>query len=471
VKMKRLCICEICNCGRHRCAHGPTALYRRSSRACVVSEYAEKYPAYEICQPTRSPKPTYEHQGNRGKMDGTTTFRSDYVPYEVSQRPRKPEVEYQPNPGEIDLATTYKQDFNPYELLPVPPPRPKEQPRASSAKLDTVPTYKEDFRQWEIHKRELPKADMAYRPPSAKFGNTTTFQDDFIPRGLVVRESFKPPNIAKLSDTPFEGVTSNQLFYVPHAMEVRFVRAPEEYKPSSQPFLELTTHRRDYQGLPGQQTKSCKPDRAVVSSGAPFQSSTEFRDRFQQWPVSLPRPHKAVGYASPTADMDLSTTTQTTYVKHNVHPFVSVKPFSKPTRAAAPFQGNTTMKEDFKAWETRRRDVIRKPEEIRRARGKMEDLTTFKAHFIQHPPQSNVSYKPLAAPLRKDAPMEDGTMYRREFTPKKISVCPASFTTPPGFIFVDTDECGHRFFHKVASQEKMAADSNMQAPKAVAVMS
>ncbi|XP_076879157.1 stabilizer of axonemal microtubules 2 isoform X2 [Brachyhypopomus gauderio] len=446
-------------------------MWKKSDRTCVVSEYVEKYPAHNSCQPPRSLKPRYEYQGNTGKMEGTTTFRSDFIPYEISQRPRKPKVEYQPNPGEIDLATTYNQDFNPYELQPVVPVRPKERPRAGSTKLDTVPTYKEDFRQWEIQKREIPKPDLSYQPPSTKFGNTTTFQDDFIPRGLVLRESFKPPNIAKQSDAPFEGVTSNQLSYVPHAMEARFVRAPDEYKPSSQPFMGFTTQRHDYQGLRGHQSRSCKPEHTAVSSSTPFQSRTEFRDSFQQWPVSLPQPHKAAEYTSPTANMDLSTTTQTTYIKHNIQPFVSAKPFSRPTRSPAPFQGNTTMREDFKVWETRRRDVIRKPEEMQRASGKMEDLTTFKAHFVQHPPQTNVSCKPLAAPLRTDVPMEDGTMYRTEFTPKKISACPASFTSPPGFVFDDTNESGHRFFRKVASHEKLAPGSNIQAPNAVAVMS
>lgn len=69
-------------------------------------------------------------------------FRSDFIPYEVSQRPRKQRAEYQPNPGEIDLATTYKQQFNPYELEPVLPCRPKEKIQGANGKLDTVPTYK-----------------------------------------------------------------------------------------------------------------------------------------------------------------------------------------------------------------------------------------------------------------------------------------------------------------------------------------
>lgn len=125
---------------------------------------------------------------------------------------------------------------------------------------------------------------MTYHPPAAKFGNSTTFQDDFVQKALVPRESYKPPNVAKASDTPFENLTSNKLSYVPHPLEARYVKPPEEYKPSSNPFQDLTTHRQDYQGLPGQLPKSCKPEVLKVASNKPFQSSTEFRDRFSSGP-------------------------------------------------------------------------------------------------------------------------------------------------------------------------------------------
>ncbi|KAG9266551.1 stabilizer of axonemal microtubules 2 isoform X1 [Astyanax mexicanus] len=470
--MKRLCVCEICNCGRHRCPHQPTVLYRKGSEGYAVTEYVEKFPAYESRQPPKILKPKYEYTADRGKMEGTTTFKSDFIPYEVSRRPGKQQAEYQPNPGEIDLGTTYKQDFNPYQLQPVTPLKPKVMIRPTSGKLNAVPTYKEDFRAWEIPKRELSKPDETYHPPPGKFGNTTTFQDDFVPRGPVLRESFKPLNVAKQNDAPFEGVTSNQLSYIPHPVEARFIKAPEEYKPSSQPFQDLTTHRKDYQGISGPMPKSFKPERVKISSEAPFQSSTEFRERFQQWPVSLPQVHKSVEYVSPTADMDLTTTTKTTYIKHKVQPFISIKPFPKPNRSPAPFHSNTTMKDDFKPWVTARRlSTFHKPEEIQRASGKMEDLTTFRAHFIQHPLQPNISYKPAAAPPRTDVPLEESTSYRTDFTPKKVSVCPASFESPPGFIFQNSDERGHRFFRRVSDQDKIQVQLQVQAPNAVAVMS
>uniref|UniRef100_A0A8C2C1V1 Stabilizer of axonemal microtubules 2-like n=1 Tax=Cyprinus carpio TaxID=7962 RepID=A0A8C2C1V1_CYPCA len=388
-------------------------------------------------------------------------YRMDYIPYMVTRRPEKPQAEYKPKPGEIDLGTTYKQDFNPYQVQPFVPSRPKQRDHTTNAKLDTVPTYTEDFRQWEISRRELTKPDTPYQPPSAKFGNSTTFQDDFVHRGPVPRESYKPPNIAKLSDTPFENMTSNKLSYVPHALEARYIKPPIEYKPSSQPFQDLTTHRQDYQGLPSQPTRSCKPELLKVATNKPFQGSTEFRDRFQQWPVSHRQMQKSVEYMSPTEHMDLTTTSHTDYIKHQIQPFVSAKPFSLPIKSSRPFQGNTTMRDDFQPWVAHRQSVIRKQEEIQRASGKMEDLTTFRAHFIQHEPQPSFSFKPRNAPLRTDVPLQNETMYSTEFTPKKISMCLAGLEYPPGFVFDNCDDRGHRFFRKMTSADKIEMPKEM----------
>ena len=103
------------------------------------------------------------------------------------------------------------------------------------------------------------KPENIYQPPSDKFGGTTTFQDDFIPRSVAPRESFKPSNTTKPSEVPFDGVTSNQLSFIPHPIESRYIRPPDLYKPSSEPLLDLTTHRQDFQGLRGELSQSCKP--------------------------------------------------------------------------------------------------------------------------------------------------------------------------------------------------------------------
>uniref|UniRef100_A0A4W3HB52 Stabilizer of axonemal microtubules 2 n=1 Tax=Callorhinchus milii TaxID=7868 RepID=A0A4W3HB52_CALMI len=441
---------------RHHCPHLPTGFYDKSGEPCLLTEYHEKYPLYGNVKPRNSFKPVNQTQGNRGRMEGTSTFRSDYVPHDVARRPGRVQKEYRPQSGQMDHSTTYKMDYNPHKVKPAAMIRPAERKPGKGTKVDTIPTYKDDYRMWEIPKKP-PKADQAYCPPTTKFGNPSTFQDDFGPKGLVATESCKPPNIPKVSDVPFEGLTSHRVAYVPHQLENRFIRQKEEYKPSDQPFEDLTTHRRDYRGLHGDLAKSCKPESTKIGSDAPFETSSEFRDRYQPWPVSLPYVHKKPKYVQPDGHMDMKTTSQLDYVGHKIKPPAPFRPASA-RKVHAPFQGNTTMKEDFRPWDTPKLSLIKKDDEIKRPSGKFDDLTTFKSHYIPHQLNPSQSCKPSNQPLHSTTPFDDGTMYRIDYTPKKLEICPASYPTPPGYIFEHTDTRGHKLYQKLPALES----DNMQ---------
>lgn len=471
--MTRKCVCELCNCGRHRCPHQPTGLFEKSKQPCSVTEYAEKYPEYEGVHPRQSMKPKQEYKAGRDLMEGTTTFKSDYIPFEVTRRPGRVQEEYKPGSGHIDLGTTYKMDYNPYKVQAFVAARPKERLHATGAKLDTMPTYKDDFRAWEFSKREPTKPEPSYRPSSSKFANLTTFQNDFAPKGLVPRESFKPPNMARLSDAPFDSLTSHRISYIPHQLGAKFVKPKEDYKPSDQPFEDLTIHRCDFQGLPGELSKSCKPDFSKVTSDARFDGSTEFRDRFQQWPVTLPKVHKLPEYVTPEGHMDLSTTSNMDYVGHKVQPFIPKRPISRGRRSSVPFQGNTTMKEDFRKWEVRKQEMIKNKEEMGIPTGKFDGLSTFQAHYIPHQLNPIQSFKPQNVVTRSLAPFYDGTMYRTEYTSKKPDLCPASFQEPPGYVFDDVDHRGHKYFRKMLTPlgSKSILTNGIPVPSEVAVMS
>ncbi|PNJ21376.1 SAXO2 isoform 6 [Pongo abelii] len=96
---------------------------------------------YDNVLPPQSLKPKQEIRACRGKMEGITTFKSDYCPYEIVKQPRHVPEEYKPKQGKIDLGTTYKRDFNSYKVQPVSIVRPLER-QVKKGTLDTVPTYK-----------------------------------------------------------------------------------------------------------------------------------------------------------------------------------------------------------------------------------------------------------------------------------------------------------------------------------------
>ncbi|XP_012974430.1 stabilizer of axonemal microtubules 2 isoform X1 [Mesocricetus auratus] len=447
--MRNWCLCQICTCGRHRCPHGTTRVYEHSGISCPTTEYLEKYPKYGDVLPPQSLKPKQEFQAHRGKMEGITTFKSDYRPYELVKQTRHVPEEYKPKQGKIDLGTTYKQDFNPFEVQPVVKVRPVERQQVEKGKLDTVPTYKDDYRSWDIQKCELCKPEQVYHPPDVKFGNSTTFQDDYVPREIKPRQSFKPCSGVKCSVGPFNGETSHRRDFVPHQLEVMFARPKEVYKPTDQPFEDLTTHRNDFQGFAGETAKICRPAYTRVTQNTQFKGSTEFRDSFQPWEIPPPKVKKLAEYVPPPGSMQLNSTSHLDYVPYQASRVVAIRPISHRRKSNFPFQGKSTMKEDFPVWESCHQGLIKQQQQIPNPSGKFDGLSTFRSHFVPHELIPTESCRPLNAAVKSSVPLDDVTMYSIQYTPKKREICPASYPSPPGYVFENTNSQGHKFFRKI----------------------
>ncbi|XP_029430611.1 stabilizer of axonemal microtubules 2 isoform X2 [Rhinatrema bivittatum] len=352
------------------------------------------------------------------------------------------------------------------------PARPIERKQIREGKIDTVPTYRDDYRQWESERRDLFKQGQTYQPPTGKFGNNTTFQDDFIDRGMAPTISFKPPNIVKTCASPFNGVTSHRISYVPHGPQPRYFIPKEQYKPSKQPLEDLTTHRLNFKGLLGELAKSCKPAHVKVASDARFDSISEFRDNFQPWSVSLPQFHKFPDYVPPTNPMDMDTITHMDYIQHRLSPVAPIRPASQRGKAHGPFPTSTTTRDDFKAWDSGRQEMIKREQQIPKPTGKFGGLTTFQSHYIPHEIHLTQSCKPLGMRIQTSVPFDSGTMYRADYTPKKPDLCPASYPSPPGYEFERTDEHGHKHFREVTPQiDIFSLPNENHVPKEVAVMS
>ncbi|NXS29981.1 SAXO2 protein, partial [Pomatostomus ruficeps] len=451
---------------RHRCCHKPTRIYDDGVQPNHKTEYLENYPGYGNICPPESCKPKPEVQQDRGRMDGISTFKSDYLPHDIVKRPLQAQAEYRPKSGKIDLGTIYQRDYNPHKVGPVTLARPRERKHTSDAKVDTIPTYRDDYRLWKSQRTESCKVEHAYEPPSEKFGNPSTFQDDYIPRQPNPPPSFKPCE-AKLPEGPFDGNTIHRTAYVLHEMEPMFVRPREEYKPSDQPFEDLTTHQRDFRGTPGEQAKSCKPESKKLGSDAPFKGTTEFQDRYQPWLVTAPEFHKPREYVPPTDKMDLNSTNRLDYVSHKVSPAAPIRP-APGRRTTAPFQGKTTTREDYQPWSVCRQGIIKKEQEIQKPTGKFSDSTTFRSHYTPHQTNPPQSFKPVHTVVT-GVPFKDETLYRTEYTPKKQEVCPGHHPAALGYVYVNTDSQGHKFYRQV-SPERSGTNCNA-IPKEVAGVS
>uniref|UniRef100_A0ACB8E694 Uncharacterized protein n=2 Tax=Sphaerodactylus townsendi TaxID=933632 RepID=A0ACB8E694_9SAUR len=170
--------------------------------------------------------------------------------------------------------------------------------------------------------------------------------------------------------------------------------------------------------------------------------------------------------------MDLNTTTHLDYTEHEVHPLVLMRPLETTRKNNVPFQGNTTMRDDFQAWDAGRQDMIKRPQEMRKPSGKFDDMTTFRAHYVPHSIIPTQSCKPSKMAVSSSAPFEAGTMYRSEYIPKMQAICPATYPSPPGYVFLSTDSRGHKFFRKATPElNKIARANGNHVPKQIAVVS
>ncbi|NXD19821.1 SAXO2 protein, partial [Spelaeornis formosus] len=434
---------------RHRCCHRPTKIYDDGVQPSHKTEYLESYPGYGNICPPESCKPKPGIPEDLGRMDGITIFKSDYLPYEIVERPFRPQEEYRPKSGTIDLGTIYQRDYSPHKVGPVTLARPRERKHTSDAKLDTIPTYRDAYRLWKGERTESCKVEHAYKPPTERFGNPSTFQDDYIPRQPNPPQSCKPCE-TKLSEGPFDANTIHRIAYIVHEMEPLFVRPREEYKPSDQPFEDLTTHQRDFKGIPGEQAKSCKPESRKLGSDDPFKGITEFQDRYQPYLVTAPKFYKPREYVPPTDKMDLKSSNRLDYIKHKVAPRAPIKP-APGIKSTAPFQGKTTTKEAYQPWSICPPGLIKKESEIQKSTGKFSNLTTFRSHYIPHQANPPQSFKPVQ-PLGTAVPFKDETLYRTEYTPKKQEVCPACHPDALGYVYVHTDAQGHKFYRQVSPE-------------------
>lgn len=318
-----------------------------------------------------------------------------------------------------------------------------------------------DYVAWNQPKREMIKPDNNYHPPEQRFDHRTTHQDAYPYKGLVTTKNYKPVRPLHISKVPLESMTNYKLNYVPHRIPERFVHKQEPFKGCEIPFDGLTTHNLSYKGLAGEPAKSAKPDYVRPDAGT-FMGTTEFKDKFLAWPVGARLTRKPVVYTPPKEKMDLQTTAQTHYGDPHGRPATSCKPLAQVAEHTEPFDYCSTMKDDFKHWQSERPKPIVPHSEITLSSEPMDLLTSFQTHYIPHPLPSIKSFRPRMPVARPHVPFAETTTYGTSYTAKEVRICPASFKEPPGYVFDKIDEGGHRRFRvSTGMQSRRASNSKL----------
>ncbi|XP_077004197.1 stabilizer of axonemal microtubules 1 isoform X2 [Tamandua tetradactyla] len=382
-------------------------------------------------------------------MEGLTTSRRDFGPHKVLPVTVHQPKQFMPSEENMELLTTYKQDYNPYPLCRVDPIKPRDSKYPCGDRMECLPTYKADYLPWNQPRREPLRPEYNYRPSSAKFEGRTTHQDDYPIKDLVTSRSCKPLAVPKLCNIPLEDLTNYKMSYVAHPLEKRFAREAEKFRPCEVPFESLTTHRESFRGLMGDPAKSLKPPAKPCGLDVPFCNSTEFREKYQAWPMPQIFSKAPLTYVPPEEKMDLMTTVQAHYTYPKGAPAQSCRPVLQ-IKKGGRFESSTTTKDDYKPWATTRTEPVKPVPRLDLPAEPLDYLTTARAHYVPHPPSSTKSCKPPWPGSRGNIPVEGQTTYATSFTPKDMVRCLASYPEPPGYAFEETDALGHRMYRPVS---------------------
>ncbi|KAK6323158.1 hypothetical protein J4Q44_G00054970 [Coregonus suidteri] len=421
---------------------------------CMVSEYQEKYPAYCNTVVRAAKKPKNEYQPMEGKISNMTTFRSDYVAHEVTQRPPKVTKLYVPPDGRMRHSSTYVRDYPTHPVQKHIVTKAEEY-HPPTAKMVAQSLYKEDFRAWHTQKVQPYRTCDTLKLNDSKFEVSTTYQDDYCHKGPAeARESFKPaPDTPET--LPFDGATNYQTQYVSHPVQPRQPKEKAVYWPTSAPLNGVSTYRQDYQGLPAKPVKPFRAKVAWESSRAIFQGTSEFRDQYKAWPLQPKHRHQAEEYCPPEGTMVGLSTAHADYVGHECQqrPQSARPPVEAWTKEARePLQTRSTMKEDYRAWDMVRPSPTLHADELEKPKGAFAKTTNFRSAYAPKSAQRAASFKPTQTLLSPQA-MDEDSVYRPTYMPKEVPSCPAWDGCPPGFEYSSTGAGGHRLYRTISIQE------------------
>ncbi|KAF7262165.1 hypothetical protein EG68_00670 [Paragonimus skrjabini miyazakii] len=459
----KLCICQICNCGRHRCPHNPkkTAV----TGPCEISEYTNKYVAYSV-KPVESCKPPHRGVQAEGKMASDTTHRNDFIPHPLSmQASCKKDAIYEPPTQLFDGMSTYNKEYTTKPICKTDPIKPSSK-RNLSAKFVGEPTYRADYRQWEIEQRK-PHVAAAYTAPTEPFGGLATYTTDYTPHYVPPPQSCKPIHLYSGPDVPFGGISDYRDAYrKPNVTErTRPIVNKECTQRSGVPMEGVSTHMRDYDWKTGGPSASCKPIYKGIHSESPFQSDTTHRADFKQWPQGLSRVesiHHTGAYEPPKGCMDTDTTYMRDYHPHNE----SIKaqpagPKYNRLTSLPPFEGTTDYRDSYRAWGVGPRvHGVGPGSSYYRSIMPFDGQSTSKQHYLPHwGCKPALSCKPHPRASDNQGEFDDATMYRLEYTPKSIEPCPTLLlnTERSSYTYAQQNEQGHLLYYK-----KTETETNLQ---------
>ncbi|CAH8552040.1 unnamed protein product [Schistosoma turkestanicum] len=452
----KLCICQICTCGRHKCPHRRRSLY--VSKPCEISEYNTQFIPRELV-PVKSCKPPHRGVAGEGPMASDTTMRLDYVPHPLSMTPSaKKEPNLKSGQGTFDGLTTYTKEYTGKPGQLVVPIKPVVR-KGSTAKFGGESTFTAHYRPWVMEKHELaPGRPASLVTPNVPFSGTSTYTSHYVGHNEKPPASCKPRRRFPDNQTPFSDSTNYRDAYrtLDLTERTRPIKHPDHAGKPTAPIESDTTQKRDYYWKTITRSASCKPEYMGIQCKEPFPKDTTQRTDYKSWGQTEKR-GPIIPMTSLTSQGKISS--DTTYNKYYV-PFEAQKsqtihPVDKLGVKLPPFHGISDYNDSYRRWSTEPlvKSLGRGPSFTIpnvKFKGKSTTSDHYKPYSDYRPPES---IKPHTHLPTTEGPFEDATLYRMDYTPKYVEPCPASLlnTSESKYVYNSTNETGHDIYCRTSN--------------------
>ncbi|XP_075460369.1 uncharacterized protein LOC142497031 isoform X2 [Ascaphus truei] len=444
------CICELCDCGRHRhhkdCRGRQRVQRRETHRDCHLSHYKATFSTPKYAPPRSSKRPLRTPAyPNPPAMIFDTTQRAEFIP-----RPRgdktKPEEYYQ-SPREPMLdQTLYSLHYPPKEAERMMSIRPPDtlRPAHPSPRSHHSTTNRDLYREWKAERPprygELPSLTGSLLFPDHASEMKTTTQDHYQEKRGIRAEPARAAPGHLFMEGEHHMTTTHQSTFQPLPLEnATGATVPVLNKVSKRPHMAITTkYQSDFPAprcLPAPARPAHPPtDNLVVNPNFSNDFQTVQRETFHGWDVSQhPRP------ALTRLTEELSsiekergglvngdTVTKLAYRPPAVLP---TEPLRRPRSVLQPlnakFDGSTHSKVVFQDWGVQPRWRHGDPRDgiSLRPLAKLDSETTTGSTFVSKRGERVRNYKPEKDSIELTGERDFCTVHRDTYRGHALPVC------------------------------------------------
>lgn len=423
--VKALCICQICTCGRHHCAHRPIRPSTAAPR-CLLTEYKETYRNFKPEKRTKY-QPNYGPKVASGPFDSRTNYKIDYIPHDCKPPPKKEKERYVRPEGTMQGNSTYQRDYFGPHIPPASSAKPLQTYIAHDTPFDDSTVHKDTYKKWDINFIPFSKPIECFQQPTQRMDGKTTFQTDYPGHfGIHGRGAVKPPEASlEIPKAPFEKDTTTRLEYTEKNVVPRTPAKPVERPPTSRPFDSLTTFRRDYPWHTPGMRHMVRPQQELSQHKVPFEGDTSYGQSYKKWDIPSRLAKSKSDYRPPSASMDCSTTFRQDYRDHGQPlPAKSCKPVVFLEDNPNPFDDTTTHNVTYRPWDVKP-SLGKQMPVYRPSSARFQGESTFKSHYQGHFAPPAKSTKPDVDRPVALGDMDLQTSYLNDYTGHRPKSCPA----------------------------------------------